>query len=662
MIILKATGSSLLLAIGLLFHFPVCGITFDGAETQQTIEGVGVNLNYRGWEGTNLLPVLNAYMNEAGSSLFRVPFDLSDWEAINDDTDSNAYNWAYYNGIYGSTEFNRLWDMIDHLNQSGYSNRVCLTFMGWGPAWMMDGDGRSLKPGMEDEWAEMIASALIYARNVRGVQLSFVTPNNEPDIYDEGIRITQATQYTNTIHRLVKKLDAAGLNDLWLVGPCRAGGPTGFLPEMTADPLIMSRLKHFSIHTYNKNQGNTAAASAWIANSAYSDRSLWVTEYNEWCATCDTSDTGFFDIWSNARETAAHLFHHLQAGASAALAWEGYDSIYAHHYTNWGYFGLMQVNDINAATKTYSPRKNFYTVAQVSKWVRPGAERIDVSEPNSWPFSYLTAFKHEVLGQFTICGINFSGEPASLSGLLTNLGPMQRLSLHYTSATTNLAYGGEVPVGSNGTFTATIPGDCVFTLVGFDARPLTNGVTAGSGGVLPGELEHFYLDVTNPVLRAQFDVLSPSADVSLFVQRDVPSDGVTLVAHASHNPGSHGEQIVLRTTDHPKSLKSGRWFVSVKNNGPGNAMYQVKAWQHNASGLPLYLNAVAPQGNQVCLNWNSLPGASYVVQGAASVLPGSWIDLSGTLYTSNTTGSFCLPLDGSRQFFRIMEGVSEVAP
>src|SRR5690349_15436467 len=267
---LKAIGQSLVLAVCLL-QFPVHAITFDGADTYQTIDGLGVNLHYRGWEGTNLLPVLDAFMGEAGASLFRVPFDLTDWETTNDDTNSNSYNWSYYNGIYGSTEFNRLWDMIEYLNRKGYSNRVCLTFMGWGPAWMMDSDKRSLKPGMEDEWAEMIASALIYARDVRGVHVGLLTPNNEPDIYDEGIRITQATQYTNTIHRLVNKLDAAGLTNLWLVGPCRSANPTGFLSEMAANPIIMSRLKHFSIHTYNNEQGRAALASAWIANSGYPD-------------------------------------------------------------------------------------------------------------------------------------------------------------------------------------------------------------------------------------------------------------------------------------------------------------------------------------------------------------------------------------------------------
>ena len=45
----------------------------------------------------------------------------------------------------------------------------------------------------------------------------------------------------------------------------------------------------------------------------------------------------------------------------------------------WSYWGLFAVDDINAVPKTYTPRKTFYTLAQISKYVRPGAQQIDVS-------------------------------------------------------------------------------------------------------------------------------------------------------------------------------------------------------------------------------------------------------------------------------------------
>jgi len=45
------------------------------------------------------------------------------------------------------------------LNFRGITNGAFFNFMGWGPSWMMvsDATSGSLKPGMEAEWAEMIA-------------------------------------------------------------------------------------------------------------------------------------------------------------------------------------------------------------------------------------------------------------------------------------------------------------------------------------------------------------------------------------------------------------------------------------------------------------------------------------------------------------------------
>jgi hypothetical protein len=94
--------------------------------------------------------------------------------------------------------------------------------------------------------------------------------------------------------------------------------------------------------------------------------------------------------------------------------------------------------------------------------VRPGAQRINVTGTTA-PFSPLLAFKHTGLGQITIVGINTSGSAAMLNGTLASLPIAPYLNLYYTSATTNLANGGSVPV-NNGAFSATIPANCVFTL------------------------------------------------------------------------------------------------------------------------------------------------------------------------------------------------------
>ena len=403
-------------------------VTLDGATTYQVIDGFGVNANHRSWKGDELKPVLDALIDQAGLSLFRVVFDDTDWEATNDNTDPAVMNWAYYNSVYSSAQFTPLWEMLAYLNSRGITNGAFFNFMGPGPQWL---GGSPLPLGMEAEWAEMIASLLVYARTTRGLQFQLVAPDNEPDLSSEGIQIGTASQYLSALRQLAQKLDANGLGDVRLVGPDLALNPMGYLPELLADPVVMAKLAHFGVHRYGAGAGG---APEFIRNSPYPERTVWVTEFNVWCNGCDSGQRGTYD-WDYCRGTADYLLSQLEENASAGFVWEGYDSFYTHPPSTWSFWGLFSVDDENAAVKTYTPRKNFYTVAQVSRFVRPGARRIDVAGSIA-PFSDLVGFHHSGSGQVTLVGINPSGSAEGLSGTLASLPAVSHLELYYTSATT----------------------------------------------------------------------------------------------------------------------------------------------------------------------------------------------------------------------------------
>jgi hypothetical protein len=119
------------------------------------------------------------------------------------------------------------------------------------------------------------------------------------------------------------------------------------------------------------------------------------------------------------------------------------------------------VDDINAAVKTYTPRKGFYTLAQIAKFVRPGAQRIDVGGAST-PLTLL-AFYNTNNGQFTLTGVNSTSSASSLSCALESLPAIPSVDLYYTSSATNLCYGAHVAVNS-GAFSVVVPANCVFTL------------------------------------------------------------------------------------------------------------------------------------------------------------------------------------------------------
>src|SRR5438477_12454396 len=131
-------------------------VTIDGSVTNQFIDGFGVNANYWHFNNDELWPALDALIDEAGMTLFRVVVN-NGWEAINDNDDPGVMNWTYYNAIYSSPQFEKLWSVLGHLNQKGITNGIILNFQGRGPGWL---GGDILSDGSEDEWAETVASLL----------------------------------------------------------------------------------------------------------------------------------------------------------------------------------------------------------------------------------------------------------------------------------------------------------------------------------------------------------------------------------------------------------------------------------------------------------------------------------------------------------------------
>jgi hypothetical protein len=327
-------------------------------------------------------------------------------------------------------------------------------------------DSGTLTNGCEAEWAEMVASAFLYARNTQHLQFTLIGPNNEQDnpAQDQGVNMNM-DQYASALHTLAQLLDTNGLSDLRFVGPDLAYTSTDWLSAMMDDPVIMAKLAHFGLHSYYDNGDGSEGIADFLRQSPYPDRTYWMTEFNVWCSDCNGSQ-GDGDLWDYASGAARHLLYHLAYGASAALAWEGYDSQY-YYYTypeGWSFWGLFAVDDINAEPRTYTPRKTFYTLAQISNFVRPGARQIDVS-PWAGPL-LVVAFYHPDSGQLTLTGVNSNAGPRTLSGLLTNLPPVAGFDLYYTDSTTNLCHSTTLPV-TDRSFTATVPADCVFTLVGY---------------------------------------------------------------------------------------------------------------------------------------------------------------------------------------------------
>ena len=123
-------GCALALMAALTGAARAANVTVNGAQTYQVIEGFGVNANHRSWTNNELQPVLDALIDQAGMTLFRVIYDNADWEATNENSDPNVMNWITTTRCTAPPDFQKLWGIIGVSEPEGDYQRVDVQFPG----------------------------------------------------------------------------------------------------------------------------------------------------------------------------------------------------------------------------------------------------------------------------------------------------------------------------------------------------------------------------------------------------------------------------------------------------------------------------------------------------------------------------------------------------
>jgi hypothetical protein len=441
-------------------------LTIDGNTHYQTMDGFGVNANSASWAGTNgseLTPTLDM-LADGGSTIWRVVVDDADWEATNDDSDPNHFNWTYYNSIYTNPKFEKLWSTIAYLNQKPNS-KVILCPMGKGPSWL-GGLAFTDNATNEAEYAEMITSMAYYGHITRGLQF-VLEPNNEPDIQYEGIRMSN-TVYASTMNKVAQALDANGMSDMEMMGSS-AGvsfyNVTSYSPQMWNYPTLMAHIKNYSLHDYN---GTTSNADSTYKSSPYPDRHFYMTEFAQ-----------FIDGMAE-----------LDEGPTGMLVWDGYDSAYLHPLDHGSQF--VAPNDAssdgpalfsyNSTNHTYSPRKEYYQFKQLFKYVPPGSVRVGAS--GAGPNETIYAFYHQATGRITIVGQNTNSTADTIATTINNLPSVPAFEYYTTTASNNFVRGADIPVSGN-TLSFTAPANSIYTLTYSgtpDTSPPSVSITSPSAG------------------------------------------------------------------------------------------------------------------------------------------------------------------------------------
>jgi O-glycosyl hydrolase len=434
---------------------PKVEVTLFPEKTFQSIDGFGVNINARYWIGDRLTPALDLLVDDLGARLFRVDiWGKSNWIDPEGEIGKKSLERKRMEAIYRGEVFRRGWDLMRELNRRRI--QPYLTASGDVPAWMLGPDGKTLAD--HDAFCEMLVSMVAWAKREERLDFTLFGPMNETDIGSpEGPSVSPAG-YVHLCELLDEKLSASGLDDIRLVVPEQAMFNTLYLDQLTNSQKLVDRIAVFSMHDYlNYSPQEYHDVTEVIQKSLYAGKRMWFGEFG------DLDQSGEKE-WYVGWWMASRLLDQLEAGFHGALAWDAFDN-YHDHDEAWTIYGLLR-----AGRQLYTPKKRYYALKQVYRFVLPGMLRIAITTDNSdiRALAFMDQDSHELV----VVGMNRSPAQAYYLNIDSPLLPEQmkrRRTVYYrTSSEENCCRIADIPMTSpNYPFTGIevyVPPESIFTL------------------------------------------------------------------------------------------------------------------------------------------------------------------------------------------------------
>lgn len=480
-----------------LFTHQVCAqtITIYWDQVRQEIDGFGGSAAFKQADNlrkfpastrTEILDLLFSRTTGIGLSMVRNMVgdgSMSEW---GNDIDGPIETIEPQNGVWN---FDAVDEQIWFMKEA--EARGCTRFFStvWSPPrWMKDNNscinGGSVLTGMYDEYAEYLYQYVHeYMQNRNNITIYAISVANEPNL---------STSYSSC--RWTGEQFRTLIRDY--VGPRFEGSSTQIIvgedSEWTEDPAVptlndSTAARYLDIvgsHNYN------GSSYHLFSNARSKNKKVWQTEVSN----LGNNDSSMTDGMRWAKQI--HNFLTNAEGNSWCYWWT---ICYKVNPAK----GEALIN-INTSNSTYFTNKRLYTMGNYSKFIRPGWYRISTSTASSNGV-LVSAFKNTVTNDFAIVAINENGNSQTRSFSLDGYS-VNSVIPHVTSSGSDLAQGNAISV-SNGTFSASLPGNSVTTFA-----------SSGSGPGDPGDVNNDNLiDIIDALLIAQYYVgLDPSGfDISL---------------------------------------------------------------------------------------------------------------------------------------------------
>ncbi|MEM3104932.1 MAG: glycoside hydrolase [Candidatus Bathyarchaeia archaeon] len=432
-------------------------ITIDGYVIYQEIEGFGGAGAYyesliRNLREPQRSEVLDLLFSELGINIYR----LRVWTRIepeNDDNDPNNFNWSRF--YFSSASDAQVWT-AQQAKARGVTKFMASV---WSPPGWMKNTGREpgggyLLPEMYQEFAEFLAAYIIGYKEKFGIEIGWISIQNEPDFSTEVWETCTYTpeQMRDVIKVVGAKLRAEGLSTK-IICPETAGCSSAmkYIDTVMADPEATQYVYAFAHHLYDINFFNPdeklTQMRIMAGYASRYNRPLWQTEYSY----LGTVDAGTF---KEALATARHIHNFLTVeNGSVYLVW----TLFWYRET-----GLITIYSSN---NSYKVNPVYYAVKQYSKFISPGSRRIYASSNIS--DLLVSAYLNEPNGNVTIVIINKGSDTVKTKIQLKNI-QWNLFKQYRTSITEKCEYIGDIKE-SGGFLEITLPPESITTLMSYSS-------------------------------------------------------------------------------------------------------------------------------------------------------------------------------------------------
>jgi len=420
-------------------HVPSAPITVNWNTTYQTIDGFGAAS--AGDINTVSSTLMDFFFTTTNSNIgldfirLKIYPDFADCEG--DEGIGNCVNVA-------SGPTLSVWDLANA--RAAVARGAKVVAGEWSPPGSMKTTGRyqgggSFNGGTSNytSLASTQAAFVAFMSGTYHISIYAISPQNEPDIGQSYPSCTwTAQQFHDYVPHLAKSLATAGYSNVKVLISEKSTWENAYDAEAMNDPAVAADVGILAEHAY----GSSASLLGW---NNVTNQHIWETEVSD--------------------------FNSYDGSIASALA-------YATEIHNWltvakvnAWFWWALVDDQGEGrncclTDSHNDiAQRAYAIGNWSKFVRPGSQRIDVTNGSSL---LVTAFKGPEK-QFAIVAVNRSrwavcNQTFTLNGV-TSL--RAQVTPWLTSATVSLAPQPQVSMTSNGTtFTYSVPARSVVTFQG----------------------------------------------------------------------------------------------------------------------------------------------------------------------------------------------------